>query len=162
MVTVKDNTKEVTEANDPKDVINREDKLEINNKIQGGGTPTRSSRRLRESTTAGRQRSPLRLRSSSGTSSSTTSSPRLRTNARSRTPGSKQTAPNPALLLVSSSKRKLMEDYSREEKLSEYAESNLDLLLKISALKEKSMRDETQSLELMRALTAKRRYKSLK
>ena len=55
-----------------------------------------------------------------------------------------------------------MDDYSREEKLSEYAESNLDLLLKILALKEKSMRDETQSLELMRALTAKRRYKSLK
>ena len=38
----------------------------------------------------------------------------------------------------------------------------MDILLKISELKEKSMRDESQSLELMRALTSKRRYKSLK
>ena len=140
----------------------REDNLDVNDKNQGGGTPTRSSKRLKESNTVSRQRSPLRLRTGSGTSSSTTSSPRLRTTARSRTPGGKQTAPNKALLLVSSSKRKLMADYSREEKLNEYAETNLDLLLKISALKEKSMQDETQSLELMRALTAKRKYESLK
>ena len=55
-----------------------------------------------------------------------------------------------------------MEDYSREERLSEYADSNMDLLLKISELKEKSVRDESQSLELMRALTCKRKYESLK
>ena len=85
VVTVNDNTKEVPETNDPKEVINREDKLEMNNKIQGGRTPTRSSRRLRESTTTGRQRSPLRLRSSSGTNSSTTSSPTLRTKAQKNT-----------------------------------------------------------------------------
>ena len=37
----------------------------------------------------------------------------------------------------------------------------MDLLLKISALQEKSLKDETQSLELMRALSAKRMYESL-
>ena len=50
------------------------------------------------------------------------------------------------MLPVSSSKRKLMEVYSLEEKLSEYADSNMDLLLKINELKEKSMRDDSQSL----------------
>ena len=116
--------------------------LERIEKTEDGGTQTRSSKRLKESNTVGRQRSPLRLRACSGTSSSTTSSPRLRTTTRGRTPGGKQTAPNKALLLVSGSKCKLMADYSREEKL------------KISALKEKSMKDDTQSLELMRVLSS--------
>ena len=50
-----------------------------------------------------------------------------------------------------------MEDYSLE-----YADSNMDLLLKINELKEKSMRDDSQSLELMRALECKQMYESLK
>ena len=54
-----------------------------------------------------------------------------------------------------------MADYSKKEKLVEHAETHLDLLLKISALQEKSLQDETQSLELMKALSAKRMYESL-
>ena len=54
-----------------------------------------------------------------------------------------------------------MADYSREDKLNEIAETNLDLIQQVSALKKKSKNDETQSQELMRALTAKRKYESL-
>ena len=87
--------------------------------------------------------------------SSSTASPTLRTTIASRTPASrttsKQAATNPALLLASGSKRKLMTDYSTEERLNEYADSNLDLLIKLDELKEKSRRDDSHSLELMKA-----------
>ena len=62
VVMVKDNTKGITETDNLEEVINREDKIEGSNKPQGGRTPTRSSRRLRQSTTTGRQMLPLRIR----------------------------------------------------------------------------------------------------
>ena len=71
-----------------------------------------------------------------------TASPTLKTTIANKTPASrttsKQVGTNSALLLVLGSKRKLMNDYSMEEGLTEYADSNLDLLLKIDELKEKS------------------------
>ena len=53
-----------------------------------------------------------------------------------------------------------MKDYSTEERLNEYANSNLDLLIKLDELKEKIRRDDSHSLELMKALECKRRYKN--
>ena len=55
-----------------------------------------------------------------------------------------------------------MTDYSTEERLTEYADSNLDLLIKLNELKEKSRRDNSHSLELMKALECKRRYENLR
>ena len=48
-----------------------------------------------------------------------------------------------------------MADYSKKEMLEEHTETHLDLLLKIASLQEKGLQDETQNLELMKALTAK-------
>ena len=55
-----------------------------------------------------------------------------------------------------------MNDYSMEEKLTEYADSHLTLLLKLDELKEKSRREYSHSLELMKASECKRRYKNLR
>ena len=55
-----------------------------------------------------------------------------------------------------------MVDYSLDERLTKYTDSDMDLILKINELKEKSRGDDSQSLELMCALECKRRYESLK
>ena len=54
-----------------------------------------------------------------------------------------------------------MSDYSKKERLEEHTETHLDLLLKIASLQEKGLQDETQNLELMKALTAKKMYEAL-
>ena len=54
-----------------------------------------------------------------------------------------------------------MADYSKKEKLIEHTETHLELLLKLSDLKEKSLNDETHNLELMKALSAKMMYEVL-
>ena len=116
-------------------MIEQEAVIEDNNNPQRERTLTRSSRMSRQSPSTGRPLSPLRLRRGSGTGSSSTASPMLRTTRASRTPASRTTAKpaatNQALLLASGSKRILMTDYSTEERLNEYAESNLDLLIKL-------------------------------
>ena len=54
-----------------------------------------------------------------------------------------------------------MSDYSKKGRLEEHTETHLDLLLKIASLQEKGLQDETQNLELMKALTAKKMYEAL-
>ena len=53
-------------------------------------------------------------------------------------------------------------DYSMEERLNEYADTHLDLLLKIDELKGKSRLENSHSSELMKALECKKRYENLK
>ena len=53
-------------------------------------------------------------------------------------------------------------DYSMEDRMNEYEETHLDLLLKIDELKATSRRENKHRLELMKALECKKRYDNLK
>ena len=66
VVMVKDNTEGRTEIDNLEEVIEQEAVIEDSNKSQRGRTLTRSSRRLRQSQSTGRQKSPLKIRISSG------------------------------------------------------------------------------------------------
>ena len=53
-------------------------------------------------------------------------------------------------------------DYSMEDRMMEYEETHLDLLLKIDELKATSMRENKNNLELMKALECKKHLNNLK
>ena len=122
----------------------------------------------------GKQRSPPRSigirRSGSSTSSSPpsarsspTSSPRLRSSKKKiNTPRNKRSPNNKALLVVPASKRKLLEGFSKKEMFEEHAEQNIELLLQLATLREKSKDDDSTKLKLSKALLAKKRYVALK
>ena len=54
-----------------------------------------------------------------------------------------------------------MADYSKREMLEEHTELHIDLLLQLTSLQEKGQKDETQKLQLLKALNAKKRYEAL-
>ena len=132
--------------------------------------PTSPLQRQNVIKVVGKQRSPPRRRSGSGTSSpppsarsSPTSSPRLRSSKKKcNTPRNRRSPINKALLVIPSSKRKLLEGFSKRELLEEHAEQNIELLLQLASLREKSKEDDTQKLKLSKALLAKKRYVALK
>ena len=90
-------------------------------------------------------------------------SPRLRSSKKkNKTPRNRRSPTNKALLVVQSSKRKLLDGFSKRELLEEHAEQNLELLLQLATLKEKSKHDDSEKLKLSKALLAKQKYVELK
>ena len=143
-IMVINETKETTKVNNPRETSKSMVNQNATEKPDEERTQTSPPMRQKVSKSVGKQRTPPKQRALSGTSSQPTptsspptSSPRLRTSTRSRTPEGKRNATNKALLVIPGSKRKFMADYSKKEKLVEHTETHLDLLLKISALREK-------------------------
>ena len=114
-----------------------------------GRSMRRSMRRSQPSPSPVRSPSPQRARrgSGGGRRQVSTASPSLRRTTMNRTPAgrttNRQVATNSSLILITGSKRKLMNssDYSMEDRSTEYEETHLDLLLKIDELKATSMRE---------------------
>ena len=54
-----------------------------------------------------------------------------------------------------------MDGFSRQERLEEHVDQNLELMLQLAALKEKSKHDDSEKLKLSKALLAKKQYLNL-
>ena len=108
------------------------------------------------------QKSPPRSTGSSrkctptSTRSSRTSSPKLRSNKKNRsTPSNKQSPPNKSLIVVSTHKRKYQEGYNRQECIEEHLNRNLEIMMELATLQEKSRTDEEEKLRMSKALLCK-------
>ena len=54
-----------------------------------------------------------------------------------------------------------MDGFSRQERLEEHVDQNLELMLELATLKEKSKHDDSEKLKLSKALLAKKQYLNL-